>query len=168
MINEKNIKIRDAEFEDVPSIIKIYNSTIPGRMVTADTEPVSVQSRLKWFEEHSPGYRPIWVLENVEGICGWLSFQSFYGRPAYKFTVELSLYLDEKYRNKGFGSYLLEKAIASAPSLGIKTLLGFVFRHNVPSLGLFHKYGFTEWGALPKVADFGNEERDLLVLGKRL
>ncbi|WP_339382997.1 GNAT family N-acetyltransferase, partial [Klebsiella aerogenes] len=62
-------------------------------MVTADTMPVTVESREEWFNEHNPGKRPLWVIENPSGeIIGWVSFQSFYGRPAYDATVEISIY----------------------------------------------------------------------------
>ena len=49
MITIEHIKFSDAAFQDLPIIIDIYNSTIPRRMVTADTEPVTVESRKKWF-----------------------------------------------------------------------------------------------------------------------
>ena len=45
---------RNATLEDLPTIVDIYNSTIASRMVTADTEPVSAESRIQWFKEHSP------------------------------------------------------------------------------------------------------------------
>lgn len=58
--------MRDAAEEELPTIVEIYNSTVPSRMVTADPELVSVESRLAWFREHDPERRPIWVAE-VEG-----------------------------------------------------------------------------------------------------
>src|SRR6266581_575295 len=42
---------RTATRNDLPQIVEIYNSTIPSRIATADTEPVSVESRVHWFEE---------------------------------------------------------------------------------------------------------------------
>jgi L-amino acid N-acyltransferase YncA len=164
----KNVTIRDATIEDLPRIVEIYNSTIAGRMVTADTEPVTVKSREKWFYEHSPDERPLWMLEYQGEGCGWLSFQSFYGRPAYKGTAEISIYIAEKYKGKGLGGYFLAKAIETCPRLGIKTLLGFIFAHNAPSLNLFAKYGFKQWGYLPKVAELDGIERDLVIMGKRI
>jgi len=47
-------------------------------------------------------------------------------------------------------------------------LLGFIFGHNAPSLGLFAKYGFSTWAHLPKVANLDGIERDLIILGKRV
>ncbi len=83
-----NITYRDAGIEDLPIIVDIYNSAIPGRMATADTEFISVNDRLDWFKEHNPKKRPLWVVEYEGEICGWISFESFYGRPAYNETVE--------------------------------------------------------------------------------
>jgi len=164
----KNLIIRDATKEDLKAIVDIYNSTIPTRMVTADIEPVTVENREKWFFEHTPDFRPIWVVE-VEGqVCAWLSFQSFYGRPAYRHTAEISIYIDEEYRGKGIGSHLLQRAINECSKLEIKTLLGFIFGHNEPSLKLFYKFGFEKWGHLPNVAELDGIERDVVILGKKI
>ncbi|WP_042352130.1 GNAT family N-acetyltransferase [Bacillus massiliigorillae] len=162
------LTVRDATLEDLPTIVAIYNSTISSRMVTADTEPVSVQSREKWFHEHSPSRRPLWIVEYEGKECGWISFQSFYGRPAYNRTAEISIYIHEDFRGKGLGKAMLQKAIDACPELQIKTILGFIFAHNEPSLRLFKHFGFAQWAHLPKVAELDGVERDLIILGKRI
>jgi phosphinothricin acetyltransferase len=101
-------------------------------------------------------------------VAGWLSFSSFYGRPAYDKTAEISVYVDEAHRKQGLGSYLLTEALAHAPFLKLDTLLGFIFGHNVPSLVLFEKFGFQRWGVLPKVAALDDIERDLVIVGRRI
>ena len=153
---------------DLAQIVEIYNATIPSRQVTADTEPVSVGSRVKWFEDHHPGARPLWVVEAEGQIAAWLSFSSFYGRPAYDKTAELSVYVRDSCRHLGLGSYLLQQAIAHAPSIKVDTLLGFIFGHNEPSLRLFAKFGFARWGELPRVAILDGVERDLVIVGRRV
>lgn len=164
-----SLNYRDAVQKDLLKIVEIYNSTIASRMVTADTEPVSVESRQKWFEEHDPHRRPLWVIENNDGIViGWVSFQSFYGRPAYDATVEISIYLDPQQRGKGLGKAILQYCIDTAPKFGIKTLLGFIFSHNEPSLMLFRNAGFEDWGTLPGIAVLDGMERGLEILGKRV
>lgn len=159
---------RDARREDLAPIVEIYNATIPSRMVTADTEPVSVESRVPWFEEHAPGVRPLWVVEVDGRIAGWLSFSSFYGRPAYRRTAELSVYVRDAFRRRGVGAYLLAQALAGSPALGLDTLLGFIFGHNQPSLALFARLGFARWGELPRVAVLDGVERDLVIVGRRV
>ncbi len=153
---------------DLPQIVDIYNATIPSRLVTADTDPVSVESRVKWFEDHRPDARPLWVVEIEGRIAGWLSFSSFYGRPAYDKTAELSVYVAESSRKRGLGAYFLGQALRHAPSIRVDTLLGFIFGHNQPSLRLFVKFGFAKWGELPRVALLDGVERDLVILGRRV
>ncbi len=160
---------RDAKRSDLEKITEIYNSTIASRLVTADTEPVSVESKIKWFEEHSPEKRPLWVIEDeLNEIVGWVSFQSFYGRPAYDATVEISIYLDSNQRGKGLGKQVLGYCIDKAPEFGIKTILGFIFSHNEPSIRLFKHFGFEEWANFPNIATLDNIERSLTILGKRV
>lgn len=159
---------RDAVIGDMEKIVAIYNSTIPARMVTADTEPVTVESRLPWFHEHNPATRPLWVVENEhKEIIGWVSFQSFYGRPAYAATAEISIYLDASQRGKGIGKEVLLYSINKATQLGIKTLLGFIFAHNEPSLKLFRQAGFEDWATLPDIAVLDGVERSLKILGRK-
>jgi phosphinothricin acetyltransferase len=160
--------VRDAGEADLPRIVAIYNEAVPGRRATADTEPVSVASRLPWFREHTPARRPLWVAERDGGIVGWLSFQSFYGRPAYAATAEVSVYVGSAAQRGGVGHQLLALAIERAPALDLATLVAFVFGHNEPSLRLFERHGFERWGHLPRVARLDGIERDLLILGRRL
>ena len=160
--------IQQAGIADLPKIMEIYNSTIPGRMVTADLNPVSVEERIEWFHAHPPGKYPLLVVFEENEMVGWISFQPFYGRPAYDFTAELSIYLDQKFRGLGYGSYLLSEAINLGIDLHFKTLLGFIFGHNEPSLRLFYKSGFEQYACLPKIAILDGIERDLLILGKRI
>lgn len=154
--------------EDLEQIVAIYNATIPSRQVTADTESVSVESRVGWFEGHISSIRPLWVVEEEGGIAGWLSFSSFYGRPAYDKTAEISVYVHEPFRNRGLGSYFLTQAIQKASSIRVGTLLGFIFGHNEPSLRLFEKLEFARWGELPSVASLDGIERDLVIVGRRV
>lgn len=153
---------------DLPQIVEIYNATIPSRQVTADTEPVTPESRVKWFEDHRPESRPLWVAEADGRIAGWLSFSSFYGRPAYDQTAELSVYVAQAFRKRGLGGYFLTEALRHAPAIRVATLLGYIFAHNEPSLRLFERFGFARWGELPRVASLDGVERDLVIVGRRV
>lgn len=160
--------LRDASAEDLPSIVAIYNSSIPSRLATADTEPVSVESRHDWFTAHTALTHPLWVAEADGDIAGWLSFQPFYGRPAYRATAELSVYVAPTYQRQGVGSELLDAALYAAPDLKLKTLLAFVFGHNRASLHLFESRAFERWAHLPGIAELDHFERDLVILGRRV
>jgi len=158
--------IRDAIEADLPAIVRIYNATVPTRMVTAELEPTTVEARLPWFREHSPEQYPFWVAESGDRVIGWLDFKKFLPRCAYRGTAEISVYVDEEFRRRGVGQRLLEHAIARAPSLGITALIGLIFGHNEPSLKLFERFGFERWAFLPGVAQLDGMERDLIVMGR--
>lgn len=162
--------VRHALAADLPRIVAIYNASIPGRMATADTDPVTVEARESWFRDFDPGRRPLWVAVAAGGdaISGWLSVRSFYGRPAYAATVELGVYVDPAARRRGVAGELMRHALDAAPALGIRNLLGFVFAHNTPSLALLGRFGFQRWGLLPRVAVLDGVERDVAILGLRL
>ncbi len=167
--NMNTLTYRNATLSDLNIIVDIYNSTIASRMVTADTAPITVDDRKKWFEDHNSSTRPLWMIEDKNNaIVGWVSFQSFYGRPAYNSTAEVSIYLDENQRGKGYGKQVLAYCIAQAPNYGIKTILGFIFTHNEPSLRLFRNLGFEDWAMLPNIAVLDEVERSLCILGKRI
>ena len=138
-------------------------------MATADTAPVTVSAREAWFRDFDPERRPLWVLAGADGrVEAWLSVRSFYGRPAYHRTAELGVYTAPHAQRRGLATQLLDHAIARAPSLGLATLLAFVFGHNAPSITLFARHGFERWGALPRVAELDGVERDLWILGRRV
>lgn len=158
-----------ATIQDLPAITEIYNSTVASRIVTADLEPQTVESKKPWFYQHNNEKRPLWIVKNSAGeIIAWMSFQSFYGRPAYNATVEISIYIAPDQRGKGYGKEILQFGIEQAPSLGIENLMGFIFSHNEPSLQLFYKFGFEKWGEFPGIATLDGQKRSLTILGKKI
>ena len=164
-----DVTIRDATEADLPAIVEIYNATIPSRMVTADLEPVTVESRRPWLAAHQAAVRPLWVLRDPAGtIAAWLSFDPFYARAAYDGTAMIAIYVAAARRREGLGRQLLSLAITRAPTLGLHTLLGYIFGHNSPSLRLFEENGFQRWGHLPRVAVLDGVERDLIIVGRRI
>ncbi len=162
------ITYRNALLEDLPKIISIYNSTIPGRLVTADLVAVNVSEKTEWFHQHQSNTRPLWVAEFQNETIAWISFTSFYGRPAYDGTAEISLYIDEQYRCKGIGKKILAHAIQQSKTLLIHTLLGFIFEQNKASIALFKKAGFHEWGHLPDIALLDEKYCSLKIFGLKI
>ncbi|HVG40700.1 MAG TPA: GNAT family N-acetyltransferase, partial [Chitinophagaceae bacterium] len=122
-----------------------------------------------WFEKHSTGKRPLWIVKNEQGeLIGWVSFTNFYGRPAYAATAEISIYLSTARQCKGYGKQILNYCINNCKSLHIENLIGFIFAHNEPSLKLFHSCGFTDWGLLPDIAVLDGVKRSLKIVGRHV
>ena len=180
-LNERFI-VQLASQDDLPAILTIYNQSIAGKQATANLTPVSCEERRDWFEEHvNSATRPIYIVRAVEEaetvggggkgqtvspIVAWGSFSDLYARPAYHISTEISIYLHQDYHGQGLGSLLTRWMLTQAPRLGIHNVVALIFAHNQPSLGLFRKLGFEQWGYMPKVCDMQGFIADVVMLGK--
>jgi phosphinothricin acetyltransferase len=165
---KNELRFREATNEDLPAIVGIYNSTVASRVVTAELEPASVESKRAWFEAHD-AQRPLLVACAADGaVHGWASLQHFNPRAGYRFTAEISVYVAEVARRRGLGRAFVQHVEALAPGLEVRTLIGLVFGHNAPSLALFERLGYARWGTLPGIANMDGVARDLVYVGKHL
>jgi len=163
------INIRTATFEDLESIVEIYNQAIAAGQKTADITPVTTEDREKWFEDHSPDKYPIVVAEDGNVIVGYLTISAYRpGRMALRYTAEVSCYVHFKYHRQGIASNLLQHVIGMCPSLQIKNLFAILIDGNQGSISLLHKHGFKKWGHMPRVAEFEGIEVGHLYYGLRI
>ena len=163
------MKIRIAHREDLPAIVDIYNQSIPSKQSTGDTQPLRVEDRVTWFEEHRPKEHPIFVAEVNGQVAGWCSLSAYRaGRAALRFTREISYYIDYAYHRRGIATALVEHALAACPALGIKHVFAIVLEGNQASLKLLEKMGFKQWGYLPRVADFDGKEVGHFYYGRHM
>jgi phosphinothricin acetyltransferase len=161
--------VRDANEDDLPAIVAIYNAAIPGRTATADTQPVTVEERREWFAKHDPKRRPLWVAEIDGELVAWIGLSSFYeGRPAYDATAEVSMYVAPAHQKRRLGRELMERIIAACPRLGVTTLLAMYFDHNEPSRRLCAALGFEQAGHLERIANLDGAERGLVIAALRI
>lgn len=171
--------VERASQNDLPEILAIYNQSIAGKQATANLTPVTYEERTVWFDEHlNSDTRPIYVVRTVAKaseseeqtasatIVAWGSYSDLYARPAYHISSEISIYLHQEYHGQGLGSSLMRWMLTQAPSLGINNVVALIFAHNQPSLGLFRKFGFEQWGYMPKVCDMEGFIADVVMLGK--
>jgi len=164
-----DINIRNATGADLSAITDIYNQAVELQSATADTSPVSMESRRTWLQDHSPDQYPVFVAESENGVLGWCSLSAYRpGRMALRYTAEISYYIDERFRGKGAGSLLVSHAIGQCQRLGIKTLFAIILDINTDSVFILEKYGFEQWGHLPGVADFDGRECGHLYYGLRV
>ena len=171
--------VQRASRDDLSEILAIYNQTIAGKQATANLTPVTCEERADWFDEHinSPT-RPIYVVKAMHKatqnsaeaetatIVAWGSFSDLYARPAYHISTEISIYLHQDFHGQGLGSLLTCWMLTQVPSLGIHNVIALIFAHNQPSLGLFRKLGFEQWGYMPEVCDMEGFIADVVMLGK--
>ncbi|MBF2720243.1 N-acetyltransferase [Psychrobacter sp. NG254] len=170
--------VQHASKEDLAGVLDVYNQSIPGKQATANLALVTVDERMVWFEEHiNSTTRPIYVVkkilansdsteQTVSQVVAWGSFSDLYARTAYHISTEISVYLSQDCHGQGLGSSLTRWMLTQAPHLGIRNVIALVFAHNQPSLGLFRKLNFEQWGYMPEVCDMDGFIADVVMLGK--
>lgn len=163
---DPTLRARDAVEADLPAIVAIYNHAIARRDANAFLMPVTVEERRGWFQAHTPDRRPVWVACRGEEVVAWVSLSDFLPRYAYHITAEASVYVVPEEQARGIGPWLLQGMIDAAPRLGVENIVSLVFSHNLPSLKLHERLGFTRWGYLPMVTELEGNRRDVVLLGK--
>jgi phosphinothricin acetyltransferase len=159
--------VRPATLMDLPSIVRIYNQSVPDRNATCDLEPATLEERIPWFHAHGPEY-PLWVAESEGRITGWACISPYSEREGYRLSVENSLYVDQGFRHQGWGKALLGHTVSEAGRLGYHAIIARVFAHNPASVAIHAGFGFQEMGRLKEVALMDGVYRDVLFLVRLL
>jgi phosphinothricin acetyltransferase len=163
------MEVVHANKEDLPQIVEIYNQAIKAGQRTADTEPLSLDERIEWFESHSSEKYPLLVAKEGEVVLGYLTLSAYrFGRKALSKTAEISYYIHFDHHRKGVASQLIEASFNMCPSLQVKTLVAILIGCNQGSIGILNKYGFKEWGCFPNIVEIGNDTFDHMYYGLHL
>ncbi len=159
--------IRPALADDLDAITIIYNDAILKTTATFDIEPRTTEQQKVWFNSHDSRY-PILVAEINNIVVGWSSVSEFCGRCAYDQTGEVSVYVKEEYRNKGYGRELLKAIVKQAELVKYHTLIARIAEGNKISVALFESEGFFHVGVMKEVGFKFNRWLDVLIMQKIL
>lgn len=149
---DERITIRKATQEDVAAMLKIYNNEVKTSTATFDLREKTLEEWKEWFGQHGDERHPIFVAEIDGGIGGYASLSSYREKEAYKSTVELSVYVDMQYRNRGIAGSLMEYMIQYAKGMeGIHCIVSVITTGNAVSTHLHKKFGFIYAGTMHEV-----------------
>ena len=142
--------IRTATREDLPAILAIYNDAILHTTAIYDYIPHTLDERTRWFEQlQSAGY-PLFVAEEKDQIAGFADYGSFRNWPAYKYTVEHSIYVHPAFRRQGIARKLMQALIADAEKHEYITMVAGIDSQNEGSIHLHEALGFIRTGTIQK------------------
>lgn len=106
--------IRRATETDIPAITTIYNHAVEHSSATYDHLPVTVEHRLRWFEERQAAGLPVLVAASGAEVLGWANYGPYRPRLGYSRTAEHSVYLAPEARGRRLGGQLLGSIITLA------------------------------------------------------
>lgn len=134
--------IRPATPADAAVINDIQNYYVVSSTATFHTDPVSLADRSKWLECRLPAH-PVIVAESEGAVVGWGSLEAFRARPAYRHTVEISVYVRRDTHRCGIGRAIVADLVARATALGHHTIVGGCCSETTSAIALLEATGFS-------------------------
>ncbi len=134
------------------AILEIFNEAIVNSTALYDYKPRPAQNMVAWFETKRNGGFPVIGIEDAAGVLrAFGSYGTFRGWPAYKYTVEHSVYVHKDHRGRGLGRKVMQALIAAARENDLHAMVGGIDAANAGSIALHEQLGFQHAGTLPQV-----------------
>jgi L-amino acid N-acyltransferase YncA len=136
------MKVRPATRDDAGAIRDIYNPYVTGSTVTFDMVPRSLDEQLAWLDEHSGAHPAVVAVDDMATVRGFASLSPYRPRPAYRTTVEDSVYVQADVRGGGVGRLLLSEIVELAESYGFHAVMARIVDGHAASIALHTACGF--------------------------
>lgn len=134
------------------AILDIFNEAILNSTALYDYKPRAPESMIAWFDAKEKGRYPVLGIEDNNGkLLSFGSYGSFRAWPAYKYTVEHSVYVHKDHRGQGLGFQIMQALIAAARQNDVHAMMGGIDATNEGSIALHERLGFKHVGTLPQV-----------------
>jgi L-amino acid N-acyltransferase YncA len=131
------------------TILAILNDAIVTSTALYDYKPRTPEQMAGWFAtKRANGFPVIGAVDDEGRLMGFASYGTFRAFPAYKYTVEHSVYVDAADRGKGLGRTLLEAIVAEAQAREVHVLVGAIDAQNAGSIALHERLGFEHAGTV--------------------
>jgi len=146
------VSLRPARTDDLPAISTIYAAAVTGGTASFELEPPSQEEMRRRFEAITGAGYPYLVAEQHGVILGYAYLNAYRTRPAYRFTVEDSIYVAPQAQGKGVGRLLLAALIAAATAAGFRLMVAVIGDSaQYASITLHRRLGFTFSGTIHSV-----------------
>lgn len=144
------VNIADCVAErDGLAIQSILNEAIVNSTALYDYEPRSLETVTAWLDQKTKHGWPVRGAYDADSrLVGFATFGPFRPQPAYKYTVEHSVYIDEACRGQGIGHALMTDLISQAQQRQLHVMVGCIDAANAASINLHEKIGFQHAGTV--------------------
>ena len=161
--------LRDAVAADMAAVTAIYAQDVTEGTGTFELDPPDLGEMIRRHANVLALGMPWIVAEAGEKVIGYAYVGPFRLRPAYRYTVEDSIYLDTAWRGKGVGRALLGELIARCETLGVRQMLGVIGDSaNQGSVALHRACGFEMVGTMASVGWKFDAWRDVVIMQRAL
>jgi len=134
------------------AMLEIFNEAIETSTALYDYKARPPESMASWFEVKRSGGFPVIGVEDAGGtLLAFGSYGTFRGYPAYKYTVEHSVYVHKNHRGEGLGRIVMQALVEAARQRNVHAMIGAIDASNAGSIALHERLGFKHVGTLPQV-----------------
>ena len=131
------------------AILAIFNHAILNTTALYEYKPRTMATMQQWFANKAAGNIPVLGLLNEQDqLVAFGSYGTFRAFPAFKYSVEHSVYVSPDQQGKGYGALVLQKIIEQAQQDNYHLLIGGIDAANEASIALHTKYGFRHSGTI--------------------
>jgi L-amino acid N-acyltransferase YncA len=146
------ITVRPATAADIAAITAIYRPAVLHGTATFEIEPPDEAEMLRRFEAITGGGYPYFVAEVDGRVLGYAYVNAYRTRPAYRFTVEDSIYIAPDAQGKGIGGVLLQSLIEASTAKGYRLMVAVIGDSKTyGSIAVHRNAGFTFCGTIHSV-----------------
>ncbi|MFI6869328.1 GNAT family N-acetyltransferase [Nocardia sp. NPDC050406] len=164
MLAPADLLVRDARASDLPEILAIHNNAIAETTAIWDTELADLDERTAWFQARTRAGCPILVAEIDGAVAGYASYGQFRPKSGYRFSVENSVYVAERFHRRGVARALMAELLVRARQGGVHAMIAAIESSNTVSIALHEKFGFRVVGQLPEVGRKFDRWMDLTLM----
>jgi phosphinothricin acetyltransferase len=131
------------------AILDIFNEAIVNSTALYDYHPRPREAMDAWFKAKQANRFPvIGMVDEHDHLLGFASYGSFRAWPAYKYSVEHSVYVHKDHRGRGLGRLLMERLIGAARQQQMHVMVGGIDIANRASISMHEKLGFVHSGTI--------------------
>jgi L-amino acid N-acyltransferase YncA len=136
--------VRDASEADLGAILAIYNHAIETTTAVFSYAPHTMAMRQEWFSDKCAKGYPVLVADRDGAVVGFATYGPFRAWPAYRYSVEHSVYVAEGARRQGIARRLMERLVDRARAQDFHVVIGGIVSENAASLELHAGLGFEK------------------------
>jgi L-amino acid N-acyltransferase len=131
------------------AILEILNEAIVNSTALYDYKPRPPEAMATWFgAKRANGFPVVGAVDEAGTLLGFASWGTFRAFPAFKYTVEHSVYVHHDHRGRGLGEQLLRELIRRAREAQVHVVVGCIDAANTASIALHTRLGFTHSGTV--------------------
>lgn len=146
-----NIQIRNATEADLQDILYIYNDAILHTTAVYNYQPHTLEMRHEWFRNKQQDQLPVFAAVLEGKVVGFSTYGPFRPWAAYKYTVEISVYIAPEHRGKGIARLLYPPLFDKAGEQQLHVLVAGIDASNTASIRLHEHFGFVQTGHFKEV-----------------